>query len=539
MNRSHDWMPGPLWLLLAGVGLTAASVGACGAADAAAEFAGAPGERGADATSSGGAGAPAVPAPEREVEPDSEAPVATGNFIWIANPKSGRVALVDARTLEVRTVEAGNGPTYLATVPGQAEDTTIVANVLSSDATLLKVTPQGITTKTFRTATGANAWAFSADGRYAIAWTDARKVPGASRQQGFQDLAILDLAAGTSTILAVGYRPVKVGFAAQGATAHAITQDGIAIIDLSSAPRVSKNIAVSSNPLEDPGSRDVSVTPSGSHALIRRDDSSAVTIVALADGARADATLTGSVTDLDLSPAGDRAVAVVRDKSDVSVLPVPGLLAAPTQFSTVTVTGETIGSVVLANGGATGLLFSNGTPVERLTVMDLTKQPATYRTVRVYSPVLGAFPSPDGLHAVVLHDRTDGPDGSPGAFSLVPTGAEPLPAKIVATQAPMVAVGKTPPPQVVVANDRAVVTERDDTKQIYGVYLTRLPQLMVERFPLASPPIAAGLVPAAKRAFIAQQHPEGRITFLDLETGVARTLTGFELGARVVDGSKP
>lgn len=539
MARSHAGLGSALLLPALGfAGL--AVVAACGASDAATEanFAGREAAPGAG-SSSGGAGAPQAPEPEKEVEPDSEAPVATGSFVWIANPKSGRVALVDVRTLEVRTVQAGNAPTYLASVPGQAEDTTIVANALSSDATLLKVTPQGITTKTFKTAKNANAWAFSADGRYAIAWTDARKVPGAPRQEGFQDLAVLDLASGTSTILAVGYRPVNVGFAAQGARAHAVTQDGIAIVDLSSAPRVIKNVAISANPLEDPGSRDVSVTPSGSHALIRRDNSAAVTIVALADGARADATLTGPVTDLDLSPTGDRAVAVVRDRADVSLLPVPGLLTAPTVFTTVTVTGETIGSVVLGNGGASALLYSNGTRVERLTVMDLTKQPPTFRTVRVYSPVLAAFPSPDAQHAVVLHDRTDGPDGTPGAFSLVPTGPEPLPAKIVATLAPMAAVGKTPPPQVVVANDRAVITERDDTKKVYGVYLARLPQLMVERFSLASPPIAAGLVPAAKRAFIAQQHPEGRITFLDLDTGVARTLTGFELGARVVDGSKP
>src|SRR4051794_3369401 len=62
-------------------------------------------------------GAPATPPPEKEVESDYEAPVATGTFVWIANPKSGRVAYVDATTLQVRTVEAGNGPTFLDAVP--------------------------------------------------------------------------------------------------------------------------------------------------------------------------------------------------------------------------------------------------------------------------------------------------------------------------------------------------------------------------------------------------------------------------------------
>jgi hypothetical protein len=106
-----------------------------------------------------------------------------------------------------------------------------------------------------------------------------------------------------------------------------------------------------------------------------------------------------------------------------------------------------------------------------------------------------------------------------------------LPAKIVATQALPTAVAMT--------NEHAIVAERDDQTRVYGAYLARMPQLMVDRYPLASPPIAAGIVPSANRAFVAQDHPEGRLTFFDLDTGVARTLTGFELSSRVVDGSKP
>jgi hypothetical protein len=43
-------------------------------------------------------------------------------------------------------------------------------------------------------------------------------------------------------------------------------------------------------------------------------------------------------------------------------------------------------------------------------------------------------------------------------------------------------------------------------------------------------------VPDANKAFVAQRHPEGRITFIDLETGEPRTMTGFELIAKVNDG---
>jgi hypothetical protein len=83
------------------------------------------------------------------------------------------------------------------------------------------------------------------------------------------------------------------------------------------------------------------------------------------------------------------------------------------------------------------------------------------------------------------------------------------------------------------------VSIRDDASKTYGVYLGKMPTLEVVPYTLASPPIAVGMAAAASRAYVAQDHPEGRITFLDLVGGQARTITGFELGARVVDGSNP
>ncbi len=503
-----------------------ASESASGANDQAPTPAPSPGsDAGAGARPLDDAGLP----PEKEVESVYEAPVATGNFVWVANPKSGRVAYINARTLEVKTVDAGNGPTYMAAIPGQASDATAVLNVLSNDATVLRATGAGIEVKTFKTARGANSWAFSSDGRYAIAWADARRAPSAPKTEGFQDLTVIDLAGQTPpTVLAVGYRPVLVGFGRGAAVAHAVTQDGVAIVDLASnPPRLARNVAISANPTEDPGTRDVAVTPDGKTALVRRDGSAVVTAVNLETGQRTDLTLNGPVTDLDLSEAGDRAVAVVRATQTVSLLPIPQVLGSPTAIKNVTVTGETIGSVVLSSDGNTAMLYTNASQTERITVMNLAATPdPTYRVVRLYSPVLAAFASPDARHATILHDIKT----VDGAFSLVPLSVD-LPAKIVAM--------KAKPTQVVMTADYAVVGERGDAQRIYGAYLAKLPSFMVERYALASPPISVGVIPAAKRAFVAQEHPEGRITFLDLDTGLARTLTGFELASRVVDGSKP
>jgi hypothetical protein len=69
------------------------------------------------------------------------------------------------------------------------------------------------------------------------------------------------------------------------------------------------------------------------------------------------------------------------------------------------------------------------------------------------------------------------------------------------------------------------------------MHIASFPSLAVQSVVLASEPIAAGVVPAAHRGFVAQRHPEGRITFVDFDTADVRTITGFELAAQVVDGS--
>ena len=189
----------------------------------------------------------------------------------------------------------------------------------------------------------------------------------------------------------------------------------------------------------------------------------------------------------------------------------------------------------------------------------------SYRVVKLHAPVLSVFAATDADNAVVVHaDDTPpasatgagggtGSDGGAGsdagtgtdagtpppagprpgrAFSLVPLKND-LPAKIQTTDAP--------PDSVVLSPDgaRALLTIRDDVKRVYAVYMGLFPTLEVQRFGLASPPIAAGVVAGAGRGYVAQKHPEGRITFVTLESGEARTLTGFELGSRVVDWTQP
>ena len=462
---------------------------------------------------------------EKEVENQFGAPVATGRFVWVANAQSGRVAYIDATTAEVHTTLAGNGPTTVAAIPKAGADIAIVLNARSSDATLLSAHDGTIDTRDIAVAPGHNSWSIAHDGAWAIAWTDARRVAMAPATQGFQDLSIIAVAhpERPATVLAVGYRPVAVAFSGDGSRAFAVTQDGITVITLGDAPSAIAEVPVSMDPLDDPGSRDVVITRDGNFALVRREASSLITVVNLQTQALTNVDLGAAVTDLDLAEDGAHAIAVARDTGLVAVLS-PADAAGPTPFTSVTISDTTVGSVVAAHNAA--LLYTNATAVDRLTILNLALATPAYREVRLYAPVLAVFPNPAATHAVVVHQSTS--DGD--AFSLVPL-ASGLPAKIVAVQAAPLAVAMSP------ANDRAVVTIRDDANKLAGVYVAKLPELSVQFYALGSPPTAAGIVTGANQAYVAQLHPEGRITLIDLANGQVRTLTGFELGARVVTGS--
>jgi hypothetical protein len=598
---------------------------------------------GLDPGAAGRAGSAQPPPPEVEVEKAFEAPVATERYVWATNPKTGRVALVDAKTFQVKTVGAGQGPTFIAALPGKG-DRAIVINVVSNDATYLSQGTDGaLEVRTYQLAPRANSWAISADGRWAIAWTDVTRVLRPDVIEGFQQVSIIDLddAAAPSRVpvRTVGFRPSSISFAADPPRVFAITEDGITVIDLSTArdPKVLRTIklagsttsaavleetlrnspileagadgaadpdAGNTNDADDDapvdggvdgeagaigdadagvladvtldagfdappdngtdartgvsdapntldarsadanapdatvdsgptppqtGKADVSITPDGAFAIFRREGSAVVTAIDLTDGSRWSWTLAGAVTDLDLADTGRRAVAVLRNEGRIAILPVPGRGPAP--FDDVLVAGETVGSVVIAPHGEQALLYTNASPVNRITVLGLASPPV-FRPIELHAPVLSVFPSSTAEHAVIVHNSFNGQAfKSAGAFSVISLAGDQTPV-IQATDAPIVSVAISP------AGDRAIIPIRDDTKKIYAVYLARLPSLVVDRYPLATPPVAAGFVGTAGYAFVAQEHPAGRVSFIDADTEQVRTITGFELGAGVVEWTK-
>jgi hypothetical protein len=572
--------------------------------------------------------------PETHEESKYQAPVATGNVVWIANPASGNVAYIDVASLEVQLAQAGDAPTYVAAVapqsgPSDGNDRAIVLNVLSRNATLLTRAPQGaLTTTTYPASADANSWAISPDGRWAIAWTDTTLVTNANAEQGYEIITILDVnpPAGTTarppTNMATGHSPFKIAYSSDSSSAYVATEAGIVVIDLvdgdvptkvSAYPIVAPVAVVDASTAEgsvpDDGSTadasfesdgaDVSPpvdgsapdagrpsdastadapstdggvvgAPDGSSAdadmgdgaveamaefepfadaaaltasgvpdvsfsfgatwalaLVRSDGVPFITLLSLLDGTQSVVNLPGNPTDLEVSPNGDFAVAVLRDSATVVLLPLPGILGDPTTMQTVSIPGETVGQAVITAQGSRILLFTTAAPVTRMTVLTLAPAPS-YQTLELYAPILAVFAASDEKSAVVLHSVTPS-NGVEGAFSLVPLDGDGLP-NIVALPAPATAVALSQ------AGDHALVAMSDPAAQNYGVVVGAMPSFVTTSYSLASPPTAVGIVEGPGQGYAAQSFADGRITFVDLADGGARTITGFELNARIVNG---
>jgi hypothetical protein len=222
---------------------------------------------------------------------------------------------------------------------------------------------------------------------------------------------------------------------------------------------------------------------------------------------------------------------VLPEESLLVVLPLPGIFDDPSGYQVITLP-EFVGSIALDEASTVGLLYTNAVASDRLTIVDMAGAPADWelRTVLVKAPIQAVFPAPDGEHAIVLLGQAPG-SSMPGGYSVVPLTAR-LPPKIVGTAALPRSVAIAPAP-----SRHALITVSDEAN-LNEVHVVRMPELSNDVVPLPSVPLSAGVVPETAMSFVAQRHAEGRITFIELEGGKPRTLTGFELAEKVHDGSE-
>jgi hypothetical protein len=503
--------------------------------------------------------------PEVEMTVDLQLPQASEHYVYAVNPNAGTVAVIDAQTQAIETVKTGNRPTYLRTLSGT--DSAIVLNIGSNKASIIRTSGGRSSKSDLSVGSGANAIAVAPDGKHAVVYFNSSYATAGNGSGSYQDVTVLQLSADgggedKATSMTVGFRPRDVFFSADGARAFVVTEDGVSVLDFEQVA-MGSGIArlVTFGGDVDQKNLDVAITPDGALALARGENTSVLHLVELASGrlrsldlasvyqapppsdedAGMPEALPVLVTDLDLLPGGQAAIAVLRNQSALLTVPLPAAFDDPAQVRTIPVGDEIIGSVTVAPDGKAALVYTTAANVERITLLGLEDDTPEPRTLALRKGVLAVAFTPDSSTALITHTRLMGAPEEPGispddvidrshGYSLLRVSSGDVKLQVTRT-----ALG----PIAMVPDDSYLfILFRSDQLGIKEVQRVALKSFLVDPIiQLENPPISIGTAPASGTVYVNLQHPDGRMTFIDWNEPLTKlkTVTGFELNSRIRD----
>ncbi len=244
---------------------------------------------------------------EDEYEFEFARPAVVGTQVFVANETANTVAVIDSRTLGIRTVPVGFGPTIVAG-PSLEADAASVFVLNEGASTVSAIDPESLEPATAPVLRGANSLRASPDGRFAVAWFDEELAQSGTAIGDLSAVSVVN-AAGEAFQIAVGYRVERVDFADDGNVALVVTDDGISSIDLESVDGdgLEPPVAVLPQDLQqfDRSDREVLVDAAGRWAVARIVSVRALVLTDLASGEQWVAGTAETPTDIDLVGAGD------------------------------------------------------------------------------------------------------------------------------------------------------------------------------------------------------------------------------------------
>lgn len=454
----------------------------------------------------------APPEPEEDVDPGTR-PVSCGNAVFVLNTADSFVSSIDAVSLDVETIFTGRGPSVLRA----AENCEHLVTLNTQDDTVSVIDGDTLDVANVDVRPGLNSLAVAPGGRFALAYHHFSEAGGGT--MGYGEVSIVDVATQTAESLSVGFPPDIVAFTLDGETALLTSETALAVLDLVDASF--RLLDTDLDPDAGQKIRKATVTPDGERALILAEASQSILVVDLDDLSVEALDLGCFPTDLDTPEGGDASLLVCREEGRVIVVDHDDL-----SLDDYGVT-ETVGSGELFADGSQAVLFTNATAVERVHLFALDDGSlATYLTVK---PITGAALAPDDASAILFHQ---GGDGQPvddfdeamdtqEAFSLF------LPASGLVT--PVQTWQRIESVSFGELGDWAVVPIPTRSE----IIVVNLRTALADSFTVASTPQDAGVIDAIGQVFVLQDHEMGRISFIDVETGKVRTVTGFLLNGGI------
>lgn len=490
----------------------------------------------------GDAGTP--PPPEVEIEVGK--PLSSQRFVYVPMTDDDELVRIDGSTLEVKSTPVGDQPREVATIPGS--DGAVVLDSTNGTATVVRPAGDHDNVKVLGTLQRLNRLDIDPSGRFAVIWFDLAKALAQGQVFGFgsfQDVTVIRLAPGNEKAvnLTVGFRPREVKFDAAGNRAYVITEDGVSVIPLGFATDNQATIIPPIPVIDSTQSTsdvEINIVSTGEYAVVRQGQAAQLRVVNVGSNPGAGWTLplASPATDIDLAPDGARVYVVQRAAKQLAIIDIPGDAANPSGIETIDLTNATLGSLVLSKDGKRGLLYTNATSDERVSIVKLDTAGFPTLTFPLRKSVRAVGISPTGDSAILQHAKTFGDptaatnfddfvDKSYGYTLLdLATGF----GKLQITPVDSGSFHYAPDGEkAYVALDGGDAVTATRALQVIttqtGVVITKA---------LGSPPDSVGILPGAGQAFVAQRHPLGRVSFIDLASDAMRTVTGFDLNGSVV-----
>ncbi len=497
-------------------------------------------------------------------------PTASLHYVFVVNSTLGTVARIDPGTLagiEVHSIEVGARPTTLLVMPGT--DNAVVLCEGSRSLSIIESSTGGDTVSTVPLGQPYSSLMLSPDGKFALAffgksaeWTDP--------DNAASKIAVVDLnaaLAGHEAVyeFAVGYRVTDICFDNGPASTRAlvISRSEIALVELGvlETTWILPRVWIDNLDAEDVQAREVLCSPDARTVLVRSMLAPELTVVDIEAGLSARLPLHGIPTDLDLSPDGSQALAVMRNEAVLTKIDLASDLAPVVEIDGkryVDPDGDGVPSAddfahlqatdaqglplvvgqaevfTTGQGGTAALLYTNVARREELSLLDLDNMRIEDLGRMINKLVSSVVVAPGGRSALVIH-RAEPNSSDPDPLEREIDSLYGYTLIDLQTRATFQQVTEAPlgPLAMSQSGNHALITVFDDNlgvNELHAVDLRRL-TLQMESMSLQAAPRNAGTLPGSEIGYLDQEHPYGKITFIDLDSMLKRAVTGYELNA--------
>ncbi len=482
--------------------------------------------------------------PEPEERFDFQAPRSSRNYVFVVNTSLDAVAKVDARTLEITSIEVGDRPTTVRT--HRPENLAVVLSEGSHEASIIRAGDARDYVVHLELPPGLNALEINPTGEWALAWFDFDRaqadpdtVIGSSPP--FQDVALIRLTEGQEEVirLTVGFQVLGVTFDDDGEQAFIITRTGVSVAALGEidSDRALPPVPVADAGIEDELEREVAITGDGRYAFVRSGGLQGINIVDLQTQDIALVTLSAVPTDLDIVPGEPRALAVIRQSGELALIELPSALDAPEAVQIIALGDEPAGQAELTADARKALVFTAAEERKAITLVDL--EDATFQTYPLRKGIRSVAIAPWGTGAVILHTKQPG-DPAPGLNQdeLIARSWGYSVFDLETGFAKLTTVPSEPGELLFTQEEerrRLYILFNDPAQDVRQVEIIDLASLNTQTLRLGSPPEHVGLIPndGTPRVYISQEHPAGRMTFINEASAEVKTVTGYQLNSLI------